>query len=129
RVMFEAEAKAVCSRRTAGGSVAGIVRLSAKPPNRLTAIPKHRCLLDYPAMNREDFEARLTVILRDAGPGTVAELTDTLIAYLEGERIVYARLDVEGVGAPTEELDLVSGNWPQWQDWLKDWLTDPVFSV
>lgn len=80
-------------------------------------------------MNREDFEARLTVILRDAGPGIVAELTDTLIAYLEGERIVYARLDVEGAGAPTEELDLVSGNWPQWQDWLKDWLTDPVFSV
>jgi hypothetical protein len=39
-------------------------------------------------MNREDFEARLTVILRDAGPGIVAELTDTLIAYLEGERIV-----------------------------------------
>jgi hypothetical protein len=83
----------------------------------------------YPDMNREDFEARLTVILRDAGPGLVAELTDTVIAYLEDDRLVYARMDMEGNAPATAELDPISGQWPQWQDWLTDWLTDPVLSI
>lgn len=80
-------------------------------------------------MNSDDFESCLTVILRDAGPGVISELTDTVFAYLGGGRLVYARIDPAGTTPRTAEVDLVSGHWPEWQDWLADWLTDPVLSV
>ena len=50
-------------------------------------------------MQREDFEQQLTALLRDTGPDTVAELTDTAIAYWNGERLVYADVSAEGTGA------------------------------
>ncbi len=80
-------------------------------------------------MEREEFVTRLTSILQDAGPGTVAELTDTAIAYWNGERLVYAFLSAEGNGAQGEEFDLGAQRWAQWKDWLVDWLTDPLLSV
>jgi hypothetical protein len=43
-------------------------------------------------MQFEDFETQLAILLRSAGPATVAELTDTTIAYWNGERVVYATL-------------------------------------
>jgi hypothetical protein len=77
-------------------------------------------------MYRETFEARLAAILQDAGTESVAELTDTMIAYWDGKKVVYAKTDSSG--SYEEVFDLTPGEWSQWQDWLADCLTDPVIS-
>ncbi|BCG02648.1 hypothetical protein PPGU19_072160 (plasmid) [Paraburkholderia sp. PGU19] len=71
----------------------------------------------------------MTALLRDAAPDSVAELTDTAIAYWNGERLVYAFVSAEGTGALAGEFELDSRRWTEWKDWLADWLTDPVLSV
>jgi hypothetical protein len=80
-------------------------------------------------MEQEDFEQQLTALLRDAGPDTVAELTDTAIAYWNGERLVYAVVGADGTGALAGEFELDARRWTEWKSWLADWLTDPVLSV
>lgn len=80
-------------------------------------------------MEQEDFEEQLTALLRDAGPDTVAELTDTAIAYWNGERLVYAVVGADGTGALAGEFELDARRWTEWKSWLADWLTDPVLSV
>ncbi|MBN3760545.1 hypothetical protein [Burkholderia sp. Ac-20365] len=80
-------------------------------------------------MRIEDFEQQLTAILQSAGPGTVAELTDTAIAYWNGIHLVYAEIDIDGTGALTGAFEMNAQRWTQWKDWLSDWLTDPVISV
>ena len=62
-------------------------------------------------MQREDFEQQLTALLRDAGPDTVAELTDTAIAYWNGERVVYADVSAEGTGGLAGEFELDARRW------------------
>ena len=80
-------------------------------------------------MQREDFEEQLTALLRDAGPDTVAELTDTAIAYWNGERLIYADVSAEGTGGLAGEFELDARRWTEWKGWLAGWLTDPVLSV
>ncbi|GJH39308.1 hypothetical protein CBA19CS91_41145 [Paraburkholderia hospita] len=80
-------------------------------------------------MQFEDFETQLHVLLRSAGPETVAELTDAAIAYWNGQRLVYATVDADGTGTLTGACALDAGTWPEWKDWLADWLADPVLSV
>ena len=80
-------------------------------------------------MEREDFEQQLTALLRDAGPNIVAELTDTAIAYWNGERLVYAAVSADGTGALAGEFELDARRWTDWKSWLADWLTDPVLSA
>jgi hypothetical protein len=80
-------------------------------------------------MQREDFEQQLTALLRDTGPDTVAELTDTAIAYWNGERLVYADVSAEGTGALAGEFELDARRWTEWKGWLFNWLIDPVLSV
>jgi hypothetical protein len=77
-------------------------------------------------MYQEAFEARLAAILQDAGQESIAELTDTMIAYWDGTHVVYEKTDPSG--SYEEVFDLTPGEWSQWQDWLADWLTDPVIS-
>jgi hypothetical protein len=58
----------------------------------------------------------------------VAELTDTVVAWWNGERVVYAQVDTFGAGALTGPYSTrVSG--PHGRDWLADWLRDPVLST
>jgi hypothetical protein len=80
-------------------------------------------------MDLEDFVQRLTVVLQDAGPGIVAELTDTELAYWDGQRLVYASVSPDGSGTLAGEFVLDAQRWSQWKDWLGDWLADPAFGV
>jgi hypothetical protein len=77
-------------------------------------------------MYREIFEAQLAAILQDAGAESVADLTDTLLAYWDGTKVVYAQTDSSG--SYEVVFDLTPAEWSKWQDWLADWLTDPVIS-
>lgn len=77
-------------------------------------------------MYREAFEPQLAAILQDAGADSVAELTDTIVAFWDGMKVVYAKTDSSG--SFEEVFDLTPGEWAQWQDWFADWLTDPVVS-
>ena len=76
-------------------------------------------------MQFEEFETQLAALLQSAGPATVAELTDTTIAYWDGERVVYATVDTGG-GRLIGPCALDARHW---MEWLADWLTDPVLSV
>jgi hypothetical protein len=58
-----------------------------------------------------------------------AELADTMIAYWNGSRLVYANVDTGGTGALGGTFELNAQRWAQWKDWLSDWLMDPVLSV
>jgi hypothetical protein len=69
-------------------------------------------------MQFEDFETQLVVLLQSAGPATVAELTDTTIAYWNGERVVYANVDTEGTGRLIGPCALDARRWLEWKDWL-----------
>ncbi|BCG05459.1 hypothetical protein PPGU19_100270 (plasmid) [Paraburkholderia sp. PGU19] len=80
-------------------------------------------------MEFEEFETRLAALLRSAGPQTVAELTDTTVAWWNGTRVVYANVDESGNSAMIGPQALDARHWPEWKDWLSDWLTDPVLSV
>ena len=80
-------------------------------------------------MQFEDFEAQLRMLRQIAGPETVAELTDTAIAYWNGQRLVYATVDAEGTDTLIGPWALDAHTWPEWKDWLAYWLTDPVLSV
>lgn len=80
-------------------------------------------------MELDIFERQLATMLQNAGPGTVAELTDTVIAYWNGNRLAYAEVDTEGTGAITGTFEMDAERWTHWKDWLNDWLTDPVLSV
>lgn len=80
-------------------------------------------------MELDIFEQQLATILQNAGPGTVAELTDTLVAYWNGNRLVYAEVDTEGTGAITGTFTMDANHWTQWTDWHNDWFTYPVLSA
>ncbi|BCG05373.1 hypothetical protein PPGU19_099410 (plasmid) [Paraburkholderia sp. PGU19] len=80
-------------------------------------------------MQFEEFENKLAALLRSAGPETVAELTDTVVAWWNGERVVYAQAETFGAGALTGRFIFDACQWSAWKDWLADWLSDPVLSV
>lgn len=80
-------------------------------------------------MEAADFENQLSKLLQDAGPGAIAELTDTTIAYRDGGRLVYADVDTDGTGALLGTFELDAKRWIAWKDWLVDWMIDPVLGV
>ena len=78
-------------------------------------------------MELGEFEQRLGTILEDAGPGIVAELNASTIAYWNGSRLVYCHSTSDDAFGADFVID--EPRWSQWKSWLVDWLTEPVFGV
>ncbi|MGF6768666.1 hypothetical protein P3T18_001136 [Paraburkholderia sp. GAS199] len=76
----------------------------------------------------DQFKARLGELLRDLMPCTAADLTDNVVAYWDGRRVVYCYLDPE-TDLIEEEFDLDGGFWKDWEEYLTEWLAQPQFSV
>ena len=88
-------------------------------------------------MKYDEFDARLSRLLQAMPADTVAELTDGMIAWWSGARIVYAWIgDAREAHAAHEthpsrdvrELDLAD-DWGQFHDWLAAWIDEPRFST
>ncbi|MGT2477179.1 hypothetical protein [Paraburkholderia terrae] len=81
------------------------------------------------AMTREEFEAKLGVVLRDHGIGTTADLTDELAAYWTGQRVGYVLINESPSGSSYEEFVMDDVQWNIWRSWLEAWIDSPMFSV
>ncbi|AXF03565.1 hypothetical protein [Paraburkholderia hospita] len=80
-------------------------------------------------MRFDEFDARLSRLLRALPDGTIAELTDGMIAWWGGARTVYAWIGDGGLDQPgARELDLAD-DWGQFHDWLAAWIDEPRFST
>ena len=82
-------------------------------------------------MKFEEFDARLSRLLVMMPAGTIADLTDSMIAWWNGTRTIYARIGKEDAGSSgllTRELDLAD-DWGQFHDWLTAWIDEPRFSA
>ncbi|ACC75592.1 hypothetical protein PPMP20_03965 [Paraburkholderia phymatum] len=84
-------------------------------------------------MKFEAFDSRLSQMLRAMPAATFAELTDGMIAWWNGSRIVYAWIgdeaDHDCCDKPrAHELDLAD-DWGQFHDWLAAWIDEPRFST
>jgi hypothetical protein len=79
-------------------------------------------------MQFEEFDQRLTRLLQPLPAGTIAELTDSWVAWRDGAHTIYARVGADGhpVESPASEL---AGEWAQWRDWLAAWIDEPRFST
>jgi hypothetical protein len=81
------------------------------------------------AMTREEFEAKLGVVLRDHGIGTTADLTDELVAYWTGQRVGYVLINESPSGSSYEEFVMDDVQWNIWRSWLEAWIDSSMFSV
>jgi hypothetical protein len=80
-------------------------------------------------MRFDEFDARLSQLLRALPAGTIADLTDGMIAWWSGTRTVYAWVGDGGRAGPgSRELDLAD-DWGQFHDWLAAWIDEPRFST
>jgi hypothetical protein len=79
-------------------------------------------------MTRDDFERKLAMILQDVALGTTADLTDRVVAYWDGHRIVYATLRDDDSGLPDQPFD-PGAQWSEWRAWFEAWMSEPTFSV
>lgn len=80
-------------------------------------------------MRFDEFDARLSQLLRALPDGTIAELTDGMIGWWSGTRTVYAWIGDSGRSEPgARELDLAD-DWGQFHDWLEAWIDEPRFST
>ncbi|MEM5370141.1 hypothetical protein V4C53_29445 [Paraburkholderia azotifigens] len=82
-------------------------------------------------MKFEAFDSRLSQMLRAMPAATIAELTDGMIAWWNGARVVYAWVgdDAHDEAHPAaRELDLAD-DWGQFHDWLAAWIDEPRFSM
>ena len=84
-------------------------------------------------MRFDEFDARLSRLLRALPDGTIAELTDGMIAWWNGARVVYAWVgddahDAAHDTAGVREVD-VADDWGQFHDWLAAWIYEPRFST
>ena len=83
-------------------------------------------------MKFEAFDSRLSQMLQAMPPATIAELTDGMIAWWNGVRVVYAWVgdhahhDLDD-RMRAHELDLAD-DWGQFHDWLAAWIEEPRFS-
>ncbi|WP_260854709.1 hypothetical protein [Paraburkholderia sp. BCC1884] len=76
----------------------------------------------------DQFNTKLSTLLRDLMPCTTADLTDTAIAYWDGRRVVYCYLDDDS-GLIDEEFDLGGRSWDEWREYLTQWIEAPKFSM
>ncbi|CAD6510532.1 hypothetical protein ACFQ3P_01825 [Paraburkholderia sabiae] len=82
-------------------------------------------------MKFETFDSRLSQMLRAMPATTIAELTDGMIAWWNGARVVYAWVGDEALEKAhhtARELDLAD-DWGQFHDWLAAWIDEPRFSM
>ncbi|MEX3969910.1 hypothetical protein [Paraburkholderia caribensis] len=80
-------------------------------------------------MRFEEFDSRLSQLLKALPDDTIAELTDGMVAWWTGARVVYAWISDGGRDAPAaRELDLAD-DWGQFHDWLAAWIDEPCFST
>ncbi|MBP0588196.1 hypothetical protein J8I87_00325 [Paraburkholderia sp. LEh10] len=84
-------------------------------------------------MKFEAFDSRLSQMLRAMPAATIAELTDGMIAWWNGARVVYAWVgddahDAAHDTAGVRELDLAD-DWGQFHDRLAAWIDEPRFSM
>ena len=79
-------------------------------------------------MKYEEFDTRLGMFLQDVAMGTSADLTDRVVAYWDGRRVVYANLREDDSGQIENEFS-PADHWSQWRDWFTDWIAEPTFSV
>jgi hypothetical protein len=80
------------------------------------------------AISLKDFDSNLGMMLRDECPGTTADLTDLVVAYLSGRVIVYAYLRDDGAGLVEEEFDPEDLVWDEWREQFSVWLGMPRFT-
>jgi hypothetical protein len=82
-------------------------------------------------MRYDEFDARLSRMMQAMPADTIAELTDGMIAWWSGARIVYAWIGDAHEAQPSRdvrELDLAD-DWGQFHDWLAAWIDEPRFST
>ncbi|MBN3753113.1 hypothetical protein G3N95_09170 [Paraburkholderia sp. Tr-20389] len=84
-------------------------------------------------MKFEAFDSRLSQMLRAMPTATIAELTDGMIGWWNGSRVVYAWIGDEAdhdscATSGAHELDLAD-DWGQFHDWLAAWIEEPRFST
>jgi hypothetical protein len=80
-------------------------------------------------MKFEEFDARLSRLLQALPAGTIADLTDAMIAWWGGARVIYAWVgDGPRETAGARELDL-GDDWWQFHDWLVAWIDEPRLSA
>ncbi|SEJ73987.1 hypothetical protein [Paraburkholderia diazotrophica] len=83
-------------------------------------------------MRFEEFDTRLSRLLVTMPAGTIADLTDGMIAWWNGTRTIYAWIgsgdDDRRGGLHARELDLAD-DWGQFHDWLAAWINEPRFSA
>jgi hypothetical protein len=77
-------------------------------------------------MRFDEFDMKLSAFLKGLPAGTVADLTDDMIAWWDGRSTVYASFDSRK-STPTREINL-SENWEHFRDWLCAWMEHPQFS-
>ena len=76
-------------------------------------------------MTPANFHEKLTAVLRDVARGTTADLADKMVAFWNGERVVYCFL--RDNGSP-KEFDL-GCIWNERKHQFEAWMEQPVFSV
>ncbi|MFM0572599.1 hypothetical protein PQQ88_30275 [Paraburkholderia caledonica] len=79
-------------------------------------------------MTRHDFVHQLAMMLRDLPQGTVADLSDCMVAYWNGYSVVFAFLCERGTGAVDEEFDMDDYVWEDWRPAFESWLAEPIFT-
>ncbi|KAA1013064.1 hypothetical protein FVF58_09755 [Paraburkholderia panacisoli] len=80
-------------------------------------------------MNQKDFEQHVSMLLRDFPPGTTADLDDGIVAYWNGNAVVYAFLCEDGSGLVVEEFDLNDFVWSEFDAQFTKWSAAPKFSA
>lgn len=73
-------------------------------------------------MKFDELDKRLTALLKALPAGTVADLTEDMVAWWDGKSTVYGSLE-----SAESEIKL-SENWAHFRDWLRPWLQHPQFS-
>jgi hypothetical protein len=79
-------------------------------------------------MTRERFVNQLGMMLRDVPAGTAADLSDCMVAYWDGDAVVFAFRCERGTGAIDEEFDIDDYVWEEWKPTFANWLSVPAFS-
>jgi hypothetical protein len=80
-------------------------------------------------MTPATFHEKLTSVLRDVARGATADLTEDVVAYWNGERVVYCFLRDDDSNQIGEEFDLDDYLWEKWRLRLEAWMEQPVFTV
>jgi hypothetical protein len=81
------------------------------------------------ALSLESFQSHLAMLLRDQPRGMTADLSDFVVAYWNGHRVVYGFLRDDGGGRIEEEFDLADYVWEEWALAFTAWCSMPTFTA